>query len=88
MQRRRANTRRLRKKTVSFRVSPQMYELIAKEAAAATLSIAEFCRTAAVARTFLEARERGEPYADIKEWQPIYRAVDEARTRFWARRSD
>lgn len=47
-------------KATTLRFSPVMHELVVKEAEADGVSVAQFCREAAIARVFFQAGRRGE----------------------------
>jgi predicted HicB family RNase H-like nuclease len=50
-------------KAITLRFSEVMHELVAGEAAAEDISMAQFCREAAIARVFFQAGKRG----DVRE---------------------
>jgi len=66
-----------KKATVSFRVSESVYQRMGEEATARGVSLAEFARTATIARTIYLARKRGQAWADAENWEEITRAVDD-----------
>lgn len=62
-------------RSIHFRVSDAMYTRVQEEAEALEVSVARFCREAAVARTALWAHRRGFEWADADAWEDVMDAI-------------
>jgi uncharacterized protein (DUF1778 family) len=63
-------------RSVHLRFSDHVYCLIEQEAEALEESVAQFSRTAIVARAALWAHRRGYSWADAEAWDPLIEAMD------------
>lgn len=63
-------------RSVHLRFSDHVYGLIEQEAQALEVSVAQFTRTAVVARAALWAHRRGFAWADADAWEHVLDAMD------------
>jgi uncharacterized protein (DUF1778 family) len=58
-------------KSIHFRVADKMHNRISEEAEAMGVSLAEFCREAAVARAAVWAAKRARSWGSEADWKPV-----------------